>query len=176
MALLAERIKTALTRSGLSQAELGRAAGVTRGAVHQWLNGQTKKLDSSVAWAAAKALDVDPEWLATGKGVIGNYRNHKKRDTTHSKPAQYLPEFNLREPDSRYVGRVPLISAVQAGQWMEVNDPFEPGDAEDWLICPEKHAENTFALKVAGDSMTSPHPGQKSYPAGVYIYVDPPGS
>ncbi|WP_444893424.1 helix-turn-helix domain-containing protein [Microbulbifer sp. TRSA001] len=76
-------------------------------------------------------------------------------------------------PGPRIQGRVPLISWVQAGAFCESIDIFEPGDAEDWIPCPTNHSDRTYALRVSGDSMTSPHPGQKSYPEGTIIFVDP---
>ena len=66
-------------------------------------------------------------------------------------------------------GHVPLISWVQAGNWADVHDPFQPGDAEDWMPCPVNHGENTFALRVVGDSMDGPG----GYREGEIIYVDP---
>jgi SOS-response transcriptional repressor LexA len=76
-------------------------------------------------------------------------------------------------PGPRIQGRVPLISWVQAGAFCETIDLFEPGDAEDWMPCPVKHSDRTYALRIQGDSMTSPYPGQKSYPQGTIIFVDP---
>ncbi|MCO1336216.1 XRE family transcriptional regulator [Microbulbifer sp. OS29] len=76
-------------------------------------------------------------------------------------------------PGPRIQGRVPLISWIQAGAFCEPIDIFEPGDAENWMPCPVKHSDRTYALQVKGDSMTSPYPGHKSYPEGTIIYVDP---
>ncbi|WP_444933635.1 helix-turn-helix domain-containing protein [Microbulbifer sp. JTAC008] len=79
-------------------------------------------------------------------------------------------------PGPRIQGQVPLISWVQAGAFCESIDIFEPGDAENWMPCPVKHSDRTYALQVKGDSMTSPYPGHKSYPEGTIIYVDPEAS
>lgn len=68
-------------------------------------------------------------------------------------------------------GRVPLISWVQAGEWSEAIDLYEPGEAEDMISCPATHSPQTFALRVEGDSMTSAT--GKSYPHGSIIFVDP---
>lgn len=38
---------------------------------------------------------------------------------------------------------------------------------------PKNTGDYVFALTVEGDSMTSPYPGQRSYPHGTIIYVDP---
>ena len=77
------------------------------------------------------------------------------------------------EPGPNIVGRVPLISKVQAGHWVELYDHFPPGDAEEWLSVPVPIHAHTFALRVVGDSMTSPVAGQKTYPAGCIIVVEP---
>lgn len=68
---------------------------------------------------------------------------------------------------------VPVVSWVRAGQFCEAEDPLEPGDAEEWLPRPKGASKNTYALKVNGDSMTSPYPGSRSYPQGIIIFVDP---
>lgn len=69
------------------------------------------------------------------------------------------------------VGMVPLISWVKAGEWSEAADPWQPGDAEDWLPCIARHSPSTYALRVRGQSMTAPH--GRSYPEGSIIFVDP---
>lgn len=66
-------------------------------------------------------------------------------------------------------GQVPLISWVRAGVWCEAHDPWQPGDADDWLPCPARHGGNTFALRVVGDSMDGPG----GYREGEIIFVDP---
>jgi len=73
---------------------------------------------------------------------------------------------------SRPGGRVPLISWVQAGQWGEAVDIFEPGVAEDWIPVRKTPGPNAFALTVTGDSMVSVY-GPHSYPPGTVIVVDP---
>ena len=66
---------------------------------------------------------------------------------------------------------VPLISWVQAGDWQQAIDEFQPGIADESYPCPVNHSTSTFALRVRGDSMTSPH--GRSYPDGAIIFVDP---
>lgn len=79
---------------------------------------------------------------------------------------------NLEVMD-RKIGTVPLISFVSAGLFCESPDNFSPGDAEEWLPCPSAHSPRTYALRVSGDSMTSSTPGERSYPHGTIIFVDP---
>lgn len=80
-------------------------------------------------------------------------------DVSNTEPAQAVREG------------VPLISWVQAGSWAEASDPFLPGEAEAWIPSLKAHSERAYALRVRGDSMTSPH--GKSYPAGSIIIVEP---
>lgn len=76
------------------------------------------------------------------------------------------------EPGPDIVGRVPLISWVQAGSWAEVIDNYLPGQAEEWRLTTAKCSKNAFALRVKGDSMTNPN-GSPSIPEGYIIIVDP---
>jgi SOS-response transcriptional repressor LexA len=70
-------------------------------------------------------------------------------------------------PDVR--GYVPIINWVQAGSWVDVEDPDVA--ESDWLPCPSSHGPHSYALRVEGDSMTSSY--GKSYPDGCIIFVDP---
>lgn len=82
----------------------------------------------------------------------------------------FTSESNIEELAIK--GRVPLISWVAAGKWCNVSNPYEAGDAEDWIICPVKHSTKTYALKVKGDSMHNPG-GKPSFDDGDIIFVDP---
>lgn len=82
----------------------------------------------------------------------------------------FASESNIEELAIK--GRVPLISWVAAGKWCNVSNPYEAGDAEDWIICPVKHSTKTYALKIKGDSMHNPG-GKPSFDDGDIIFVDP---
>lgn len=97
-----------------------------------------------------------------------------KAISVNEEKAEYMTP--IMEAFSRELSRVestlvPLISWVQAGDWSEAVDLFEAGEAETMLPCPVTHSVHTFALRVDGDSMTSP--SGKSYPHGAIIFVDP---
>ncbi|GER16720.1 LexA family protein [Variovorax boronicumulans] len=70
-------------------------------------------------------------------------------------------------------GDVPLISWIQAGDWNDAADPFQPGDAEDWIPCVRRHSSSSYALRVRGDSMTAAHGNTRTYPKGCIVFVDP---
>lgn len=71
MNTLAERLKHALGRNpGMTQLELAKACEVKAPSVADWLSGRTKKIEGANLLLAAKALNVNPWWLATGKGSV----------------------------------------------------------------------------------------------------------
>lgn len=162
---LGQNIKKARTAKKLSQDDL---SALTGGLVSQGAISALEKRDSSTsehAPALAKALGVSLEELITGE----------------IKNSQKSQRFSAEEPVTEYgnIGekmplgwRVPLISYVAAGNWSEAMDIFQTGIAEDWLPCPEKHSNKTFALKVRGVSMFASG-AEESYSEGDVIYVDP---
>lgn len=170
---IGSRIKKVREAIGISQDALAKKAGVSQVIISKLESG--KALESRKAGAIAAALNVSAQWLTTGHGSpqIGLSAN---------KSIQNVTEFNINETKNHYnfagIGReyrleVPVISYVQAGSWEEANDEFHPGDATDWIPRMNKHGPHTFGLRVEGDSMTSTVLGQRSYPAGIIIYVDP---
>jgi SOS-response transcriptional repressor LexA len=94
-------------------------------------------------------MNVSPEWLQFGVGEDSNI--------THAPPIRKM---------------IPVISWVQAGAFCESN-VLELHEVEEWLPCPSHASDKAFGLRVKGDSMTSPHSGERSYPEGIVIYVDP---
>lgn len=159
MKTLAERLQWAIDQAGIKKTELARACGVTRGAVSQWFNGGTLSLEGSNLTNAAKATGINPHWLATGTGS-------RKNDT------EYAAIINVA-PGPEIVAYVPLISWVQAGKFCESPGSLQKEDAEDWIPSIKRFGPNVYALRVVGDSMLSTYPGQRSYPAGSLIFVDP---
>ena len=67
---LADRLKIALNRTGLSQTELANRVGVTKGSVSNWVTGRNTSIRSEIFDQVASALNVDRTWLATGKGEL----------------------------------------------------------------------------------------------------------
>lgn len=140
--------------SGISPIKLAKAAGKTPAAVTFWLNGQTKSISGDAAAGIERATGYSAAWIATGRGP--------KMAATPRLP-------NVEEAQSSG-GLVPLLSWVQAGQWCASGDALESHAAERWMHCPKPHSNQTFVLRVRGDSMTSTH--GRSFPEGCYIFVD----
>lgn len=107
----------------------------------------TRGIGNAVAPRIEDAFGKKPGWL----------------DQVHDENTELGPDI---------IGRVPLISWVQAGAWAEIIDNMAAGDAEEWLPCPVRHSDRTFVLRVRGESMFDPH-GRPSFQDGDLIFVDP---
>lgn len=112
----AKRLKHARKVKGLNQIDLARLADVATGTIGNIESG--KRGIKSSALALARALDVSPDWLATGEGPM------------QPKVMADLASGNVSEIKKRAI--VPLISWVQAGEFSEVLDIFHPGEAVQW--------------------------------------------
>lgn len=63
-----------------------------------------------------------------------------------------VDEKEARPRDARWI---PVINKVTAGYPAEFDDLGYPvGFADDYILCPDMHDPNAFAVRVVGDSMT----------------------
>lgn len=72
----------------MSQAELAEKVGVSRAAVSQWENGETKGLKPENLLAVARTLEVDLDWLVYGQGSM--------EEQAHKQPHKELPSAARR--------------------------------------------------------------------------------
>ena len=77
--LLSDRIQEVID-SGFTQAELYRAAGVTKGTSNQWIVGKIKSIKLEYAQGIQTLTGFNATWLVTGKGVkkIANFQPQSK--------------------------------------------------------------------------------------------------
>lgn len=149
---LAERLRWARDQRGLTQGQLAKRAGVSQGTIGNAESGIRDRPRELLK--IARALQTSPDWLESGRGDW------------------QAEDVNFEEVAIKR--RVPLISWVRAGLWGAVEDHFHPGDADEWAEAYDtRPGENAFALRVTGDSMTSPIPGERTFPEGTIIIVDP---
>lgn len=142
MNTLQDRIREAAAEARISQSELARRLGLTRGAVSFWFTGTTKELAGDNLVAAAQVLGVNPTWLGTGRGP-------KSPDSVPLSPAF---DSNVA-PSSVGSRRVPLINYVQAGELTEIGAAFS-GEALEYLLTDMHLSNHAFALEIAGLSMS----------------------
>ena len=91
----------------------------------------------------AKACGVRTDWLTLGEGEM----------VTATTVREKSAEYDVSPGPSIVQGQIPIISYVRAGDFCEAEDPFEPGDADEWLpFRPPGAGPRTYALKVEGES------------------------
>lgn len=149
---------------GLKHAIVGGIVDISDAAVSHYLNG-VNPLNADIAVVFSKVIQ-EP---------VSKFSPRLAKDIEKYSAAKESDDLGITEPPGSYTPRfsIPLISEVNAGSWCESPDNYAPGDAEEWLPAPTNAGPRTFALRVVNDSMTSPYPGQRSYPHGMIIYVDP---
>lgn len=146
--MMNEKVSQRRKELGLSQADLARAVGVSRGSVNKWEKGDISIKGVNLG-PLAKALKCDVNWLLTGQEL--------------SVPKTKEPS-NI-EPGPELQGSYPVISWVQAGDWSQI---YELNRSEvDHYPCPVKCSPRTFILKVCGMSMSP------VFNEGELIFIDP---
>lgn len=167
---IGERIREKRKDLKLTQAQVGDYFGISSVSVSEWERGVSKPGPDKLG-PLARLLKTTVDYLLEGKG---DYSEEQKLTVVDRRKAKRrwddLVDANVESATT--AGMLPLISDVQAGNWSEIVDNFQPGDAEDWIPCPFKHGPNAFILRVAGQSMFNPG-GEKSYSPGDFIAVDP---
>jgi SOS-response transcriptional repressor LexA len=142
-------IREGRERLQLTEEAFGTLCGVSRAAVQHWEREGGTAPNRTRQPLVAKALGISVAELLSGGAP------------------------NVSEVETG--GSFPLISWVDAGKLNDVEDPFHPGDSEHRVTALQsKPGKSAFALRVNGDSMTSPDPEAKySFPDGTIIFVDP---
>ena len=149
---IGERFKWARKQRKLTQQTLATLAGVSQGTIGNLEAGTRARPRELIN--IAQALQVSVGWLDSGEGPWQAETSNVTGAEAHR--------------------RVPVISWIRAGHWGDVDDPFHPGEADEWALAFDSlPSNNAFALRVVGDSMTSPVPGMRSFPEGTIIIVDP---
>lgn len=117
MNTLADRLTIAINAAGITKAELARRVGISAPSVNGWFTGKAKFLRGENLLAAARALDVDQDWLASGKGAMQRHVVSEAETAPYLQPA----EISSNETQGDYV-RVQQLDA-EAGMGGElVND------------------------------------------------------
>lgn len=166
-----KRVRQARKHAKLSQVALAEAVGMAQGSLSELEN---EGESSTFTVQIAKRCGVNAVWLATGEGEMlsqaATKTNVIPKLEDGASGTYHLQNVTTAAPRQT----IPLISWVAAGAFAEVEDMFEPGQADEWVEAFDSTpSSNAFALRVEGDSMTSPYPGDRSFPAGTILIVDP---
>lgn len=155
---IAERIEKAIKHSGLSKSGVAKLCGVSASSVSQWLNADTKAPKAENLLRLARVTGVSYTWLVDGKGEMLHVGIDDSGESGGASNVGLGPAF---------FRHVPEINWVQAGCWTEVDEySLDLSDVPYWP-CPVSCSDNTFALRVEGDSMAP------TFMPGTLIFVDP---
>lgn len=169
MKTLAERLKYAmevLPPKKIKGVELARAVGVKPPSVSDWLSGKSKTMEGENLLRAAKHLNVNPVWLATGNGEITADQKYNPKNLTNGLSTSKLESLdnNIVPVASRLL---PVLSWVQAGSMTSV-EAINPLEITEWLPALSSDDPNgCFYLRVVGIS------NFPTYMDGDYILINP---
>jgi SOS-response transcriptional repressor LexA len=168
----AQRIKALRKEKGLTQQQLADLCGVKRPAVSQWEADPRVKITGHNLSKLCRALDVSAAFVLEGKeqptrpsttGIGMAYKAGAITGAT-SNLSRFARNVSEAPP---LAGMCPEISWVQAGAWAEVCDINTDPETTNWYPRPPGASEQTFVLRVVGESMVP------DYPPGRLIFVDP---
>lgn len=78
MNTLSDRLAFVMRKKNIKQADLMRATGASRPAIHNWLSGSTKNLKGEYLVKTATYLKVNTDWLAYGIGQMDSHWPFKR--------------------------------------------------------------------------------------------------
>lgn len=154
--MFSERLKLAIQHAGIKEhgaaAAIARLLKVTPKAVSKWMNDEAVPRRDKIIMIAQRT-GVRSAWLEYGEGEM--------LDSVQNVEPAYFREAK----------RYPVISWVQAGEWREMADLPVNYHSEEWEYSDCNTSEQSFWLRVVGDSMTASV--GLSIPEGHLILVDP---
>lgn len=155
----AERIASARKAAGLSQEALASSCGISRAAVAQWENGETKPKHTNLAPVAAK-LGVSVAWLLGEGDGEGGEKPALPPPNVDLAGARELPALATMSRD------LPVIGTAVGGNG---GDFQLNGTTVDYARRPPALAniKTAFAIYLRGDSM------EPRYEDGDLLYVHP---
>ncbi len=172
---LGGRIKAERKAKGWTQQQFADRTTAEQQAIQATEARDSKKSDH--VQSIADALGISVSWLLTGEGLkhpstgSGQQPNIVDAEEIIFGDTKSGLSIANTAPGPDISGLIPVISWVHAGDWHEAIDEMRPHVSEEMIACVPHHGAQTYALRIQGDSMTSPV--GRSYPDGCIIYVDP---
>ena len=140
---LGDRIKTLRENLGISQSELGRMVGLSRASISQYELGAVQEMKMLQLIAMSKALQVDPEELATG-----------------------LPSARAAFHRSD-ISFVPLLIESELNDLTARSDMFDKKERK--FVATSQKIKNGFAVKITDDEMIS---SDSPFKVGGFVIFD----
>lgn len=143
------------------QTVLKKICGVTQQSVSKWFHAEAIP-EYEQCLKLCNYFNVNFEWLLRGTGI----KRNEISAATPSSGDDFVVNVTAAQHHATR-NRVPIISAVQAGEFSFTGDQFPPGYAEEYIETSVPVKSRTFALKVKGDSM------EPEFTEGMILIVEP---
>lgn len=148
MTTLAERLKIARKRAGLTQAVIADTVGIKQPTYQALESGKVEK--SAYLLQIANILKVDSNWLATGQGTMTN------DEATWDNNVQPVPPKHLLK-------QAPVLNCIQAGKFTNMGD----NSYDEYLpYFGDYGKDNVYWLKIQGNSMMT------DFKEGEYVLIN----
>jgi SOS-response transcriptional repressor LexA len=147
-----------------SQAAIGRLIGSSSQKIKNWELREAISKDGLIK--LSKALHISIDWLEYGRGPMMAPGAILDAPVASRRSKNKL-QSGASEPIAMGTRRIPLISYVQAGHWMDAINCFLPDDVQEWLLTDLDLPDSCFGLQIKGDSMLP------EFKEGDRIIVDP---
>lgn len=160
---------------GVKQSEFARKFNVPGGPsmLNQQISG-TRPINMEAALAYAKGFRVSLHEISPRLALLAHELLDHLEQPDATNTARFISQSGNISHAPKTTGAIPLISWSDVGEYRDVNSAMEPSKVKDWVAAFESTpGPRAFALTVNGDSMTSPFPGERSFPDGCVIIVDP---
>jgi len=151
----ADRIKLRMQELGLKGVDITREIGITSGGISQWLGGAAKPKGDYLL-KLAKLLKCSPEWILGGQDDL--------------EPIETYPTVT---PESNLARLVPMVSWHKAKEIGKDHNNLKKQDVLGWAPAFQNCSAGSYAITVQGSGMVSAFPGERSYPDGTILYIDP---
>lgn len=138
-----QRLKAAREHKDLSQDKLAELSGVKQGTISKIERGgqQHSGFDAILAYH----LDVEAIWLSTGDEQF--QPKWLKNEINDHKVKYFSDDTEIK------AWKVPILNWIQAGKFTEIIDQPISDEPDSWTSTTIRPRENTFALRIKGDSM-----------------------
>ena len=145
-----KRIRQVRIAAGLTQQQIADQVGVTKSSVAQWEGGQTKHLRGENLLKVAQVLNVDPDWLISGRGnaLQSNVKVSFRRIIAWESPDDL--------PDGQYIFVPRSFARFSAGSgelfFEDVEGPALPFTTQ-WIKSRNLYRSSLILVDAKGDSM-----------------------
>lgn len=151
---LAERLTLVMEATGISQAALARSIGVTQPSINKIINGDT--LNPRNILEIANALDVDVQWLKTGKGQEPDFDTLAKREPEEEPIRIEVLDVEVSAGHGSYL----------SSDFMEVISAIEYAPMSFHQLFNGYNPKFIHLVNVKGDSMSP------TFESGDLLFVD----